>query len=197
MSKWWHYPAWRRRALQAVMWALLGAMLGVAAIASSHRRAIKDARYSPPIACGQYIVHVPVDWNLILDSTAVLKVDARDGGRAARQKRSRRLAFYQAELRGGESLPDFLAAQNLLGSGPMPEDNGNQADEVTIAGYDGLVYWRSGNFLGNFERAEYTAATVSPDGQALAVRLTVSGPLTQADLLLFRDLLDRISRRPH
>ncbi|CAN5555127.1 hypothetical protein BH10PLA1_BH10PLA1_07860 [soil metagenome] len=195
MAKWWHYPAWRRVALQVTMWVLFGASLGVAGMVSAYRQGQVNSKYSPPIACGKFVVRAPVGWKVILHPDSLVKVEAIEPTKTSR--RPRHLLFYEKQIVEPTTAMEFLGQVKSNGTGFVEEEDPGEASPVTIAGFEGVAtireYVRTVAIIARVHIVEYSAAAVSPQGQALGVKMLSDGASVEADELLFDELLGRIT----
>jgi len=194
MAKWWEYPAWRRTVLQVTMWALLGATLGMAAMVSSYRSGSINAKYSAPIACGKYVVRVPLGWKIVLHPTGPVRVEAFEQKRVG--GRPRRLQFYERQLTESVTAEDVLLEINAQPGSILREDDTSHLQDVRIAGMNGTMfvrgYTRMVAIISLVPVIEYSAAVVSPDGASLAVKLVCEGDPDDSDPALFGELIGRI-----
>lgn len=196
MAKWWHYPAWRRVALQVTMWVLFGASLGVAGLVSAHRRGLIDSKYSPPISCGKFVVRAPVGWKVILHPEALVKVEAIEPVRAS--GKPRHLLFYEKQIVEPTTAAEFLNEIKTNGAGFISEEDPGEAETVTIAGLEGVSnvreYVRPVAIIARVHVVEFSAAVVSPEGQGLGVKMLTDGASPEADGFLFDELIGRITK---
>src|SRR5688572_22818923 len=64
MAKSWQYPRWRRYAMQAAMWVILGVTVGMAALVNHSRRQALRVELGPPITSGPFTVRLPAKWSI-------------------------------------------------------------------------------------------------------------------------------------
>ena len=193
MAKWWEYEAWRRRALQGIMWGLLLATFGMAAGLTAYKR---SQGFGNEVTAGAYSIRLPSGWTItkpespgLLVATATDSRPRKDGGQTGRQ-----VFIYAKQLPAGTSVEEFL--DNDRGTGYVAPNENDYRVETEIAGMDGVMVaqqrYKVLTILTVVPQSQYVAAVVRPDGQALAIRLTSKGPINEPDLRFFRILLNKV-----
>src|SRR4051812_19048099 len=64
MAKAWQYPRWRYYLMQAVMWGVLGLMIGAAGLVDHHRRKALDVHLAAAQTRSNLSVQLPEGWKL-------------------------------------------------------------------------------------------------------------------------------------
>lgn len=209
MAKLSQYSPRQRTILQIVMWLLLGATVGMAAMVTQYRRGKYEVTLASPIRCGPFAVQLPKDWKrrTQFDQRSVLVAQATEPKRAQSNKPARQFAVYYEKLDQPVDPVTYLLNQQVLGftgtqavdaesEDPDPKVLG-KAQERTIAGYPGVVVWRRvlprfALFTGGQAMTQIYAATVSPEGDALVLMYLCDVSPTPADQSLIRQVMDSI-----
>src|SRR2546421_5122303 len=77
------YPPSRRFMMQGIMWIILGATVGLAALVSHHRRSAFEVKLAPPITYRAVTVQLPKGWKITknpdeLTSTLITASESAD-----------------------------------------------------------------------------------------------------------------------
>ena len=197
MAKWWEYPVWRRNVLIAITWSLFAGSLALAAAVSAHQHGKLESGFSAPVPCGPFAVRLPVGWSGTLRTGGLLRIDAVEPVQIKRLTRPRRLVFLQRALTPGATVEDFISQEPALsGRVIMQTDTVDDAEAYTIAGYEGVSYIRMLSAIyANNPVFEYVGVVVTPEGQALAVKLICDGKPSEADRPLLHSVLDRVAMK--
>jgi hypothetical protein len=123
MARSWHYPRWKRLALQFALLLVLGLTLGLAELVARHQRAAQVTVLGPPATVGRVTIRLPKRWvaeseDVNTDST-VIHAQEPDADRHGRV-----LTIAEEDVPFGTSLDRFLK-QSGLGPAARPiRDNG-------------------------------------------------------------------------
>src|SRR5690348_1980716 len=83
-----HDAHWRRTALQVVLWIILGATAGVAALVSHHRQVALRIELGEPVQMGDISIRPPTNWVLasrdVRGTSEAVRFDQREGGESVR-----------------------------------------------------------------------------------------------------------------
>lgn len=195
MAKWWEYQPWRRKALIAITWTLFGSSLAIAAVVSAVQHRKTDSQFSPPTNCGVFTVRIPAGWSANSRTSPFSRIDATEPSTLKRLNRPRQLFIVQKSLPAGTSLDEFVAQEpSLSGKSFLQQEENGDVEQITIAGYPGVLYARANApiFMSS-PIYEYIAATITPEGQAIAVKLVCVGKPSEDDQPLLESVLDRIA----
>jgi hypothetical protein len=188
----------RRILMQSIMWVILGATVGLAALVSHVRRSALETRLSAPITYRGVSVQLPAKWSIsksqdpqspvILTATeASGNDDANDdeGGRVVRivrdplTTRSAPLEYARGRLNPGDQIPTreaditLAGAPGILLSAPRMHVAKSLQDMIAPRGADSAL----------------CAATIPPSGRPLAVELDAPGEVRPEQI----DLIQRIA----
>jgi hypothetical protein len=181
MARSWQNPRWRRILLQATLWLILAAAVGVAALVTRQRNQSQYVNLNNPVSIDSITVHLPNKWFAAIDPDS-LGVIASERGNSDQQ---RRLMIRLQPATSGLSPAQFLAAAGFSLETIMP---GNDSDEdipslsqepqpIQIAGAPGILkrslrsYPASTPDADETIREEIIACAILPTHQAILIRL--------------------------
>ncbi len=194
MAKWWEYQPWRRKALIAITWACFGSSLAIAAYVSAVQHGKLDSSFSPPISFGAFTVRIPVGWSANLRTGATSRLDATEPSALKRLNRPRKLLYIYKSLSPGTTLNEFVSQEpSLSARSILQQDEQSEEEEVTIAGHPGFAYVKAyAPIFMSTPIFEYIGVAITPQGQAIAVKLICEGKPSEDDLPMLHTVLDRI-----
>jgi hypothetical protein len=184
--------------MQGIMWIILGATIGLAALVSHHRRSAFEVKLSPPITYRSVTVQLPKGWKLTknpdeLSSTLMTADESADssdedeesGGRTIRIVREP-LGTYRTPLEfaltrlapGGHRAGEHLPIAGLPGELQVQRRDMTPKSLQQILAHGGLVPAKT-----------LCIATVGNSGRGLAVELEGTGEPESHDI----DLIKRIA----
>src|SRR5687767_8503930 len=123
MPKAWQYPRWRRVAMQAAMWGVLGATVGLAALVNRQVRQRLFVELGNEEHHGNLIVRLPLGWTASAPadgdvedagtSTVILEAEEPGGETVSSGATRRRLKFTR------QRLPALVSPEEYLARGPV------------------------------------------------------------------------------
>ena len=180
----WQYPRWRRFLLLAVLWLVLAAAAGLAALVSRQRLQSQRIDLTHRITLNSLTIMLPAKWIAVPDpdNLGVIANEPQDSD----QQRS-------LIIRQLPSSPPALAAFFLLQNGLTPDTPDGQIppiqpdrDPVPIAGTTGILkkslraFTNPTSETDQIIREELVVGALLPKHQALIIRLTCP-PETDAE----------------
>src|SRR5881227_1032133 len=190
----WQYSRGRRIATQVVMWLILAATIGLAALVSAHRRTALQVALASPQTVKHVTIALPKDWEVTpnRNDLAPTFLTARPS-----DDDSVRIVVTL------DPLPQHRTPLQMAlpGSGKRGRDKITQAP-LTIAGNPGVLisYAQKQSMRGfpgqddlEMDVKSVVAATVLPSGKGLSIELNDIGEPEPADLDLVRRIVASIS----
>src|SRR5438477_9681382 len=104
MARSWHYPRWRRIALQVILVAVFGITLGVAAWVDRYQSARVSIELGPAVRMGELHVRLPRNWAI----TAQLQYRETHAIRAQESDGTRRISIDRERVNSATSPEEYL-----------------------------------------------------------------------------------------
>lgn len=130
MSRSWQYPRWRRIAMQATLWVVLGATVGLAALVDHYRSGAAALKLGPMENFGPLSLRLPAGWAITAEREQVLLVQAEEGGGGS----ARILSVLLQPVREEMSALEFI-----IRSGLAPPQAARVAQPISMAGQTGTM----------------------------------------------------------
>jgi hypothetical protein len=201
MARSWQYGRWRRILMQVVMWVILAATVGLAALVTSHRSKSGHANLVQISTKGRVTLRMPAGWLIGGGSEPGTLLVAQEPG-AGNGGEGRMLTVRWQRVRGVSSAQEFLVNHGFLrGAITIDEsgDGGNGDDDtdagpqpapaettamkpVSIGGWAGVmatVYRPQASPMSIMPmlRKQVIAAVLLPSRQALVLQLDSRAPM--------------------
>jgi hypothetical protein len=205
MARSWHYPRWRRYVMQATLWLVLAATLGLAAVVNHHKRRQLYIALGQPIVRGDLTVSLPLNWQALAndpDERVVARAVERGpaGGRLVSISRHPLPSLVSP-------LEHLIRTTATRGIGLLvsQKNSPTRTQPILLGGWPGVMVQADAPMpLGAAPRGEARtrkeiyACTVVPSGQAIVIRLESGDVAEAADLALVRELAAavKIGRQP-
>lgn len=201
MAKSWQYGRWRAVVLQAVMWVVLGASLGLAAFIDHRRSGMLDVRLGESVRDGRLLVRLPVDWEVVIQRG---EESVRPQPRALtvidfdRQGRERRRLRITQEQQAGRPrgpayyLENLMSSRHVLPLEPQPFSMLGQDDGVLIPFKVDIRRYLGRETPIDIPEPGLYACVVMPDGLAVTVQVTGEGAYGPSSHQLLRRVADAI-----
>jgi hypothetical protein len=184
MAKAWQYPRWRYYLMQAVMWAVLAAMVGAAGLVDHHRRRALEVKLGEPQTKQNITIQLPEGWTssrkLETDSPILFQMEDSVLHRTLQVIREPHVEFVSP-------------AQYLIRS--FGKTGEVELQPLMIAGTPGTLARATLSFDDQSDASDFVqiqivaAATVLPSGHALAVQVVGAATPTKLD----EDLVRRVA----
>ncbi|MGB7159333.1 MAG: hypothetical protein WBD40_14790 [Tepidisphaeraceae bacterium] len=201
MARSWQYPRWRRYAMQATMWLILGATVGLAALVNHERRRSTRVELGSAVAEGWLVVRLPKTWERApqdRDPRVVARAvepDEQGLGRTVtitRDRLTKPISPLEYLLFGGNQLLglDLEQAQHAAAKKELVEP-------ILIGDWPGVLVRGTRSSLrgaapGAVPHKEVYAATVLPSGHAIVVKLEGDRPAELSDVEIVKQLAGAI-----
>src|SRR5688572_3510330 len=173
MARSWQYPRWRRYAMQATMWLVLGATVGLAAFVNHERRRSMRVELGSPTSHGWLVVRLPKTWQQSVlpereDRVIAVAVEPDE------QRLGRTVTITRDRVTRPISPLEFLLTSNaqMLGLDLQlaqdPKGGKDLVEPITVGGHPGVLVrgvrasGRHGG--GSLPHKEIYAATIVPSG---------------------------------
>jgi hypothetical protein len=195
MAKNWQYGRLRAVALQAVMWLVFGASLGLAAYIDHRKSGELAVQWGEPRQLGRLTVRLPTGWEVEQDPGPPQALVAKDFDRQGRHRRTLKITQEQqtGRPRGAEyylentvNLPDIDQIPNVE---PFAFPGEGDGALVTLIIENAKALRR---LHPQIPDAGMYACVVMPDGLTLTVQLTGEGTYGPSSRRLIRLVADRI-----
>jgi len=190
MPRTWNFPPRRNLIMQAVMCALLGATVGLAALVDHRLHAALYLPLTNPIVDGAISFRLPAGWKT--------SVRTDDGGSiiqtATEQLPGGGRVLSISHQRVDRLMPpvEYLHISGRL-AGNLHEQ---PADAISIDGWPGqIMAWIGTRHAGDtpIEAEALICCVILPDYQAVTVRLEKPGPMDAADRRVMREVINALS----
>src|SRR5687768_11936341 len=144
MARSWQYPRWRRYVMQATMWLILGATLGLAAFVNHERRRSLRVELGAPATYGPITVRLPRAWDVIAprESDPRVLVSATEPAQtpARRPGQGRTVTVLRERLPAARGpLEHLLISISQPAAVHGPAQWQDAIEGVTIGGWPGLM----------------------------------------------------------
>src|SRR5687768_11316932 len=144
MAKSWQYPRWRRYAMQATMWLILGATLGLAAFVNHERRRSLRVELGAPATYGPITVRLPRAWDVIApnESDPRVVVSATEPAQTPTRRpgQGRTVTILRERLPAARGpLEHLLISISLPAAVHGPAEWEDAIEPVTIGQWPGLM----------------------------------------------------------
>jgi hypothetical protein len=189
VSKSWHYPKWRRVALQFTLWGIFAATVGLAALVDRHKQRVWEVPLGEAVVLEDVTVRLPAGW-------AVIAQVQQDGYEAlALQEPGEMPTARRLSVLRDQTPTTMTAKQYLLNSGilPGPQDPVRAVERsqgsVDFGPAPGIITISVAQAGGRTQTLQYkyvTAAIVLPARGAMVIRLEGAGPVHASDDQLVR-----------
>src|SRR5437879_3323995 len=101
MARSWQYPRWRRILMQATMWLILAATVGLAALVTRQRTHTARTEMSQVRTVGDFTITLPTRWKVVDGGDGAMLLVAREpGGGGIDAQAGRTLSVHRQRLRG-------------------------------------------------------------------------------------------------
>lgn len=198
MAKSWQYGRWRSVVLQAVMWVVFGASLGLAAFIDHRRSGSLDVRLGEPVTDGRLSVRLPAGWDVMIKQKGEAvgpgprALTVIDFDRQGRERR--RLTITQEEQTGRQRgaayyLENLMSSRHLLPLEPQPFSMLGQ-DGVLIPFKVDLRRYHGQDAPIDLPEPGLYACVVLPDRLAVTVQVTGDGAYGPSSHQLLRRVAD-------
>ncbi|MCC7352034.1 MAG: hypothetical protein IT446_15855 [Phycisphaerales bacterium] len=183
MSRSWQYPRWRRILMQATLWVVLFATVGLAALVDHYRSAESALKLGPMEAFGPVSLRLPSGWAITAEGEPVLLVQAEEGS----DGRARILSVLRQPVRDEMTPLEFI-----IRSGLAPPAAARVAHPIAMAGQTGTMVSVARQVRGPggvvvAERELVAVAMVRPS-HAIILHLSSAGNSLGEDEELMRDV---------
>jgi hypothetical protein len=196
--------------MQATLWLVLGATVGLAALVNHERRRSMRVELGPPTAHGWLSVRMPRTWQPV---PAAAPNGDRDGRIIARavepdeQLLGRTITITRDRVARPVSPLEFLLSSNnqilgldllLANSGRGARQQQDLVEPITVGGWPGVLVrgvraaGRGANGAPGLPHKEIYAATVLPSGHAIVVKLEGDRPAELSDVEIVKQLAGSI-----
>ena len=197
MPRSWQYPRWRRILLQAVLWLVLAAAAGLAALVSRQRLQSEVINLSHPVPLTGLTAMLPANWIIVpdADNLGVIATEPQNSD----QQRTLIIRLLPPS-------PPALAAFFLLQNGLTPDNPDGQippvqqeSDPIPIANTTGILkkslraYTNPTSETDQNIREELVVGALLPKHQAIIIRLTCPPEEDTQNTTLIRRLAAAIS----
>jgi hypothetical protein len=181
----WHLPPHRAIIMQLVMWAVLGASVGLAALLDDHLRRAQIVDFSTPITEGPLTFKLPSDWKTWsrqAEGDAVVHFASSSSGHITRTITILRQRVNRMMTPGEFIVRTLQLPQNHSEFGAAAIDGW----PAQIVGWEAIPQFVQGQGEPHFN---LYCATVLPGNQSISIRLEKNDSLTAADSNLFHQVL--------
>jgi hypothetical protein len=183
----WHFPRWRHFTMQAIMWVLLGASVGLAALANHH---LRDAHYislSNPIVDDAFTFRLPEGWKTDSARTGANSIYlATESDESDAQR-----IITINHLRIGAGISPLELIRRQLGPGVQMQ----QVNSVSLDGHPAqYVRWAAVRLVDNqpVETEGVNCCLILPSHDAFTFQFERTGPIDISDSRLVHQVLDSV-----
>src|SRR5581483_5223324 len=185
------YTPARRFMMQGIMWVILGATVGLAALVSHQRRSSIDVKLDDLKEYRGVSVQLPRGWEISkkADPMSAVLVSATEKKSSDEDEGPRVVRIVRETLPSYRDPFEYAAAR----LGHIGQSSQTGKNYVTIAHSQGEMLYQVRITMRNIAQMQVSksicAATVTPSGRGLAVELDGDGEISESDI----DLVKRIA----
>lgn len=181
------YTPDRHNAMQAILWALLLAVVGLAALVDRQVGSVARPNFGPELVNGSLHFRLPSGWVVALHSrvSPLVVALAVEGRSPAPGVPPRTIAVYRQRVARLMSAEQYLERTGLLED--IFGDGNEQAEPARLAGWPALrVVGQTVTETddGTAAKSEMVICALFPNRQAVTVRLSKFGDFSPADAAL-------------